>query len=186
MGGARDTAGALGWGWRKVPLGQLGQAARNLGGVLARAGGGSARGMPSCLVSGWAVHIGFLLQVKSGVKYRTTSCPELVIMNHVLLGAALARVRSMEPKHALSFDDLDPKYRARPLIGPNYDEGDTCEEEVVAVPTSWTMHVQGLLGGRVRILGGCHASLWCKRHTMVLKHAQSAQPASLPACQPTK
>lgn len=64
------------------------------------------------------------LQVKSSVKYRTTSCPELVIANDVLLDSALARVRARYPLLALSFDDLVPKYRAQPLAGEAYDEGD--------------------------------------------------------------
>lgn len=64
------------------------------------------------------------LQVKLSVKYRTTSCPELVIVNDVLLDSALAHVRAKYPLLALSFDDLVPKYRAQPLAGEAYDEGD--------------------------------------------------------------
>ena len=81
-----------------------------------------------------------MLQVKSSVKYRTSSCPELVIMNDLLLDAALAQVRATQPEHATSFDSVVPRYRARPLVGPDYDEGDAGK--------SWSA------------LGGCRGAHW--------------------------
>lgn len=63
-------------------------------------------------------------QVKSGVKFRTSADPELLIMSDVLLDCALAQVHSKEAAHARTFDDLVPEYRARPLEGPKVDQGD--------------------------------------------------------------
>lgn len=64
------------------------------------------------------------LQVKAGIKYRTSAVPELLIMADLLLAAGLARVRGLEPEHARTFDELVPSYRAKKREGPHYDAGD--------------------------------------------------------------
>jgi hypothetical protein len=59
--------------------------------------------------------------LKSKVKYHTTSCPEKIMANFVLLDLALRGLRGNDDQ-LKSFDDWIPAYRSRELTGEQYDD----------------------------------------------------------------
>ncbi|DBA84634.1 TPA: hypothetical protein ACH3X1_005997 [Trebouxia sp. C0004] len=69
--------------------------------------------------------------VKSNVKYRTTSCPEKLYVHDLMRDEALLEMQHDDCIHACvrtavkTFDELVPEYRANIRAGPLYDLGDT-------------------------------------------------------------
>ncbi|DBB05418.1 TPA: hypothetical protein ACH3X1_012384 [Trebouxia sp. C0004] len=68
--------------------------------------------------------------VKSNVKYRTTSCPEKLYVHDLMRDEALLEMQHDDCIHACvrtavkTFDELVPEYRANIRAGPLYDLGD--------------------------------------------------------------
>lgn len=74
----------------------------------------------------------YIQYCKSATKYRSTACPELVIVKTLLVDAALANLSVLHPEHTRTFDQLVPKYRSGQMRGKNIDtassSSDTEEE----------------------------------------------------------
>jgi hypothetical protein len=62
---------------------------------------------------------------KSIVKYRNTQCPELVVVNWLLLRRALANLRFEHPEHAKDLEEWFPDIGATKMCGANLDESDS-------------------------------------------------------------
>lgn len=63
----------------------------------------------------------YIQYCKSSTKYRSTTCPEKVIVKTLLVDAALARLSVSHPEHTRTFDQLIPKYRSGQMRGRNID-----------------------------------------------------------------
>lgn len=60
-------------------------------------------------------------KVKRDVKYRTSGCPELTLVNGYLFELAILTMAAKD-RRMKKFDDLCPEYRANPITGERVDE----------------------------------------------------------------